>query len=76
MKKRKVMFFMNIHEQTIYKLAPASNGRNESDLGQCVVSSSGRVRVGGGHAATKHQLAKTSGSLYCVQRDCATLIIL
>ena len=28
--------------------------------------------VSGGHAATKHQLDKTSGSLYCVQRDCAT----
>ena len=30
-----------------------------------------RVRVAGGHAATKHQLDKTSGSPYCVQRDCA-----
>ena len=38
-------------------------------------SSSGRVRVAGGHAATKHQLANASGRLYCVQRDCATLII-
>ena len=26
----------------------------------------------GGHAATKHQLEKTSGSLYGVQGDCAT----
>ena len=26
-----------------------------------------------GHAATKHRLDKTSGSLYYVQRDCAIL---
>ena len=32
--------------------------------------------IAGGHAATKHQLTKTSGSLYCVQNDCATSIIL
>ena len=39
------------------------------------ISSSGRVPIAGGHAATKHQLDKTSGSLYCVQGDCATLIM-
>ena len=47
----------------------------ECTYSTCSISSSDRVPIAGGHAATKHQLDKTSGSLYCVQRDCATLIM-
>ena len=61
--------------QTCSALVSQATPLCECTCSTCSISSSGRVRVAGGHAATKHQLDKTSGSLYRVQRDCATLII-
>ena len=58
--------------QTCSTLVSQATPLCECTCSTCSISSSGRVRVAGGHPATKHQLAKTSGtkSVLCSKRLC------